>query len=310
LLTLAENRGHPPIARATALHLLSEYMSRLAPIALLKGAQDPDPLVRQVAAVGLQDIPESERITPLLPLLVDSILAVRIAAANALMTASPLIPDSARANYHAALAESRSAMDANAYFPGGRFNLGQYYEKQGVADSAVLAYSAALDLDNRFIPARINLAQLLDRMGRTEESKAHFRASIHFNPEYGDAYYFLGLLLAGQSQLDSAVVYLELASLKLPRNPRIHYNFGLVLQKLGRLEDAANALQRSLALTGEDPEYLYTLAWLYTISKQWNKAMEILPRLAVVAPQHPGLAGLLMEASRYPKKRPRSTLAR
>ncbi len=292
LSSLSENGAHPAIVRATALHLLSEYMNDLSHSALLNGIKDSEPLVRQAAATGLQESSESDRISTLVPLLSDSLLAVRIAAVNGLITASPMLPDSARRPYQSALMESRIALDANAFFPGGRFNLGQLHEKLGNKDSAVLAYSAALKMDNRFIPARINLALLLDRMGRAEEAESHFRACIHFNPEYADAYYFLGLILAGQNKLDSAAQYMKLAGHKLSRNSRIQYNLGLILQKLNRMDEAVTALQNAIAISGEDPEYLYTLAWLYTIIKKWNKAMEVLPRLASVAPQHPGLAGL------------------
>ncbi len=289
---LSENGGHSPIVRATALQLLSEYMNGLSHSALLNGIKDSEPLVRQAAATGLQASSESDRISALVPLLSDSLLAVRIAAVNGLITASPLLPGSARSLYQSALMESRIALEANAFFPGGRFNLGQLHEKLGNKDSAVLAYSAALKMDNRFIPARINLALLLDRMGRAEEAEGQFRTCIKLNPEYADAYYYLGLILAGQNKLDSAAQLLDKAGHKLPRNARIQYNLGLILQKLNRMDEAVTALQNAIAISGEDPEYLYTLAWLYTISKKWNKAMEVLPRLAAVAPQHPGLAGL------------------
>ncbi len=293
LADLSENNAYPAIVRATALQLLSKYMNDLSRSALLIGIKDIDPLVRQAAATGLQESSESDRISALVPLLSDSLLAVRIAAANSIITASPLLTDSARNAYQSAWMESRFALDANAFFPGGRFNLGQLQEKLGNKDSAVLAYSTALKMDNRFIPARINLALLLDRMGRTEEAKNNFRACIQFNPEYADAYYFLGLILAGQNKLDSAAQYMDLAGHKLSRNSRIQYNLGLILQKLGRVNEAVTALQNAISISGDDPEYLYTLAWLYTISEKWDKAMEVLPRLAAVAPQHPGLSGLL-----------------
>jgi predicted CXXCH cytochrome family protein len=297
LAALADNSEYPAIVRATAVSLLAGYMHELARTTLVKASQDTEPLVRQASALGLQDMPDSDRLSALVPLLKDRLLAVRIAAANSLAGLSPLIPDSNRASYRRALAESRMAMDANAYFPGGRFNLGQLFEKQGLNDSAVACYTVALELDNRFIPARINLAQLLARMGRTQEAENHFRECLKLNPDFADAYYFLGLLLAGKNNLDSAAVYLALAGGKLPTNPRISYNLALVMQKLNRLPEAIKAMLKAIKVAGEDPEYLYTLAWLYTLNGSWEAAQDGLARLAAVAPNHAGLPSLLREVS-------------
>ncbi len=298
LARLAENAGHPAIARASALHELTNYMGELARKSLLQGTRDPEPLVRQTAAAGLQNFPESERIAALAPLLGDSLRSVRVAAASALMTASPLLPDSARPDYAEALKEHRISLDANAYFPGGRFNLGQYHEKLGQPDSAVLAYTSALELDNRFTPARINLAHLQERLGRSAEAEHHFRESIRLLPEYPEAYYSLGLLLASKGRLDSAAIYLGQASQRMPGNARVHYNLGLVLQKLGANEGAVQALRNAVGVSGGEPDLLYALAWLHSTLGQWDEVEPLVYQLATQAPNYPGLAGLLGEMTR------------
>ena len=298
LSELALGPQYPAIARATGLSLLSAYMNDLARSTLLAGVRDSEPLVRQAAATGLQEYPQSDRITAVSPLLRDSLRAVRIAAANTLASIAPMIGDSMRIPYRSALLELREMLAANAYFPGGRFNLGQLYDKVGLADSAVGAYAAALRIDNRFIPARTNLAHLQNRLGNTGEAENQFRTSIRITPEYPEAYYELGLLLAGKGELDSAERYLRTASVKIPGNPRVDYNLGLVLQKMGKRKDAEAALLRALHSAGEDPEYLYTLAWFHSLNGEWEKVRPFLSRLAVVAPSHPGLEALSQALSK------------
>ncbi len=197
LTRLAENPQYPGIARASAVAALAEFMGRLAPSVLIGRARDPDPLVRWAAATGLEKLPGDERVSVLLPLLNDSLRAVRVAAAQALVEDAALLPDSSRAAYNRALGEYREALDANAYFPGGRFNIGLFQEKSGNADSAIAAYSAALALDNRFVPARINLAQLYARTGRIAEAASQFREALRLNPEYPETRLLLESLLSG-----------------------------------------------------------------------------------------------------------------
>jgi predicted CXXCH cytochrome family protein len=295
LKSLAEDNSHPAIARATAISLLVNYLNEATRNTILKGSKDPEPLIRHAAAVAIEDLAEVDRISGLSSLLQDSILAIRIAAAHALTSISPLLPDSIRSAYNNAAVEGRRFLAASAYFPSGRFNLGQLFEKKGINDSAVLEYQAALALDIRFIPARINLAQLLDRMGKKSEASYQFKESIRLNPEFGDAHYFLGLLLAAEGKLDSSAYHLEMAIQKSPTNSRIPYNLALVLQKLGQLPKAIKTIQAALAWIGEDPDYLYTLAWLQSLASQWQASGESLVRLGAVAPQYSGLSDLLQE---------------
>ncbi len=306
LAKLAEHPGHPAIARASALVLLSNYMGELTRSALLSGAKDAEPMVRQAAASGWQALPEPDRLNALTPLLRDSLRAVRIQAAEALVSSSARLPDSSRPDYLKALREYRISLDANAYFPGGRFNLGQYHERMGNPDSAVHAYSVALDLDNRFVQARNNLALLLDRLGRPEEAAHHFRESIRLVPDFTEAYYSLGLLLAAQGRNDSAAHYLEQAAQRIPGNARIHYNLGLILQKLGRAEGAEAALKQAVKVSGMNPDFLYALAWFYSTIGNWDDAWRTALLLGKKSPQYPGLHGLLREISQRRVQRPGS----
>lgn len=262
LAHLAGDTSSPAIARATALSLLSNWMNGLAAAAAASAIRDVDPLVRREAALTLEFAPPPQRLTLVLPLLKDTVRAVRVAAAQALAGLDPQIPDSLRAAHARAAAEYRESLEASAFFPGGRFNLARHHETAGRADSAVAEYLAALALDNRLIQARVNLAQLFDRLGRKAEAEAHLREALRLNPEYAESAYLLGLLLGGLGRSDSAAKFLGLAAKRMPDNPRVHYNRGLILHRLGRLAEAEASLVEALRLSPGDPDLANAVAWI------------------------------------------------
>ncbi len=289
---LAADTAFPAIVRATAVSLLSAYMGDIAKAAVARGAVDADPLVRWAAATGMESLPESERAGLAGPLLHDSLRAVRAAGAAALLPVSPLLADSLRPAFTAAVAEHREALAANAFFPGGRFNLGRYHEARGDADSAAREYRAALAIDDRFLPARMNLASLHARAGRPDSAAAAYRAALRRFPGYADAHYALGLYYGETGWGDSSAVHLAAAEAGMPGNPRVSYNLGLALEKLGRHAEAEQALRRCLAAGGDAPDYLYVFAWFLSKRARWDDATTYLKRLHIAAPDYPGAQAL------------------
>jgi predicted CXXCH cytochrome family protein len=291
LAALAGDTAWPEIARATAVSLLAGYMNGLARASLLAGMSDHDPLVRWAAATGSDWLPQSERVQALAPLLHDSLRAVRTAAAASLLDVAPLLADSLRLPFAAAFAEHREALEANAFFPTGRFNLGRFHEIRGRDDSAVVEYRAALGIDNRFLPARMNLAQLYARHGRADSAVVELGEALRFNPGYAEAHYSLGLLYGEAGPSDSAAFHLAAAEAAMPGNARVSYNLGLVFAKMDRLDAGEAALRRSLAAK-EAPECLYALAWLLSRVPKPAEAESLLRRLEALSPGYPGADGL------------------
>ncbi|MDB5105874.1 MAG: Tetratricopeptide 1 repeat-containing protein [Fibrobacteres bacterium] len=313
LAALAADTLWPAMARASAVAILAGYMDGLAGArtgaggtatnaamtrvttitTVTKGARDREPLMRLASAAASEELPRDVRLAVAGPLLRDPLRAVRAAAAGALITESPLLPDSLRPDYRRALAEHRAALDANAVFPGGRFDLGRYHEKRGSDDSAALEYRAALAIDKRFLPARMNLATLYARQGRPDSAAAQLREAIRLDTGNADAHYALGLAMAEQGRIDSAAVHLASACRARPGDPRFAYNLGLLLHRLNRPSEAEAALKRSIAMGGGDPAYLYTLAWFYAVRARWSEARAMAARAIAVSPGYPGLAELI-----------------
>ena len=292
LALLVADTVWPGIARATAVTLLSAYMNGLSRASVDQGSRDADPMVRWAAAAGVEYLPEAERAPVAAPLLHDPLRAVRAAAAASLLAVAPLLPDSDQAAFRPGLAEHRAALGANAFFPGGRFNLGRYQESRGSEDSAASEYRAALAVDDRFLPARMNLAQLHARAGRSDSAEAEYREALHRFPAYAEAHYSLALLFGEAGRLDSSAAHLAAAEPGMKGNPRVSYNLGLALDKLGRYADAEKALRRALAAGAGAPDYLYVLAWFLAKRARWAEAAEFLGRLRAADPAYPGAQGL------------------
>jgi tetratricopeptide (TPR) repeat protein len=293
LASLAGDTAWPAIARASAVSILAGYMGDMAAAVTAASATDREPLVRLASATASETLPEERRLKAAAPLLRDSLRAVRVAAAGALVTVSSLLPDSLRPAYDRALAEHRAALDANAVFPGGRLNLGLHHEKRGYGDSAASEYRAALAIDKRFLPARMNLATLHARQGRPDSAAAHFREAIRLDTASSEARFSLALLFAGQGRKDSAAVHMASAFRLQPGNARIAYNLGLLLHGLDRPAEAESALKRSVEAGRGDPAYLYTLAWFYAVRGRWSDARAAAARTHAADPRHPGLAELI-----------------
>jgi Flp pilus assembly protein TadD len=274
----------PAIVRATALELLLRQGPE-AVRALVAAINDPDPLVRQVAAGGLERLPPEPRLTAGAPLLEDPVRAVRIEAARVLagIPHDALEPDERHA-LDAGLREFRRAQLAQADMPSTHLNLGVVHVAQGRRARAERSYRTALHLDPGFLPARANLAHLYNQMGRNDESERVLREGIARTPEEGELYYSLGLLLAEENRLEEAASALGHASALLPGRPRVRLNRGLALQHLGHLDEAEAALGEALDLAPDDASIVHALAIFYAQQERWGESLPHARKLAALLP--------------------------
>lgn len=290
LARLIEDRTRPAIVRASAAELAAGYGAPLLD-SLQRGLGDADALVRMTALRGLENLPAEQRLARLAPLLDDPSLAVRDQAARALAELRGVaLEDDLRARLDARLADLERRLAATADLPGARLNLAVLHERLGRAADAEAGYRMALRQDARFAPARVNLAQLLAGQQRLGEAEPLLRAGLALDPQ-GDALadqaYALGLLLAQRGQDAEAADWLRRAADARPQRVRVHYNLGLLLGRQGRIDEAGAALQRGLALAGEDRDLLYALAHLNYRAGRHALALGYSERLLRLQPQEP-----------------------
>jgi Flp pilus assembly protein TadD len=239
LVAAATSRELGPIVRATALSLLSDYVTPSSLPAIETGSTDDDPLVRAAAARTLEALPVQERLRVGGALLSDPVRAVRIEAARALAGTPPtLLSATQREALERATTELVAAEMASGERPESHLNLAMLYARLGRVSDAEAALRTALRLDPRFVPAMINLADLYRDQRRDGEGETLLRQAIAMAPDSAEAMHSLGLLLVRQRRNDEAVSFLRQAASLAPQVPQYRFAYGLALKSIG---DAAGA---------------------------------------------------------------------
>jgi predicted CXXCH cytochrome family protein len=296
LAQVIADKSNPAIVRATG----AEQIARHGPVAithLSQAVQDESALVRAHAASGFIGLPPEERVRPLLPLMEDSVLAVRDQAARVLAEVpNEQIPEAQRDRLNAALADYERRLRANADLPVGRFDLAELLSRQGKADDAMSEYRQALKLDAYFSPARINLVALANSYGHTNEAEQLLREGLRLEKmpltDHGNLAYMLALLLVEKGREDEALVWMEKALVALPSSSRIRYNHGLLLARMQRHDEAISVLRDGLKLSPDDPDLLYALIYLHSTLGRREQAFEYIEKMRRVAPYDPRLQEL------------------
>jgi predicted CXXCH cytochrome family protein len=296
LAAAAADRNAAAFARASALTDLAPSLSPANVNLALAGLSDPDPMVRIGALDMLESVPANQ-IWPLAaPLLSDPTRGVRIRAASLLVgvpTANQ--PAADRERFERAAAEFIAAQRLNADRPESRSALGSFLAKRGRAIDAEAEYKAALHLSPQYLPAAVNLADLYRSLGRDSDSESVLRAAIAVAPQDAGLHYSLGLALVRLKRSDEALGELRKAAELDPGQARYAYVYAVALHSAGRGNEAIAALKENLVLHPNDRDTLLALISFSRESGDISSALEYAESLALVAPDAPGLGGLIQD---------------
>jgi len=285
LVSLAENPDAPNIARATALSELAPYLDADAYKAARAGLESPDPLLR-LAAIDLIATTDARARWPLLsPLLQDSVLAVRSAAANALADALPAnLSAEEKGVFQNALADFVATQKLNADRPEGHLSLGNLYARQGQADQAEAEYKSAVKLWPAFIPAYVNLADLYRARGEDDQAKRWLLEAQKRSPQNADVIHSLALLLVRQHRPQEAVQLLQRAAQLAPNNAHYAYVYGVGLYSSGKTAAGLEVLRKANEKFPANREILLALASMSADSGDLAAARHYAEQFESVAP--------------------------
>jgi predicted CXXCH cytochrome family protein len=246
LANVASDNTQPAIARASALDVLAQYLSRASVEAARTGLTDSDPLVRRASIAMLATMPAAQRLPLLAPLLDDPIRTVRMEAvytlADAIGTASP----AQRTAFDRAAAEYEVSQRYNADRPESRAALGNFFARQGRLDDAMTQLHSALKLDPAFIPAYVNLADLLRAQGRDAEAEQALRDGLRQVPDAAVLHHALGLTLIRLDRNAEALAELQRATQRAPADARFAYVYAVGLHSAGKTRAALAEIDRAL----------------------------------------------------------------
>ena len=296
LAALVIDSAKPAIARATALSLLSQYLSPVSIPAVQSALGDSDALVRLEAVRSLEPLSPQNRVRLAAALLTDPVRSVRIAAARLLAGTSPdLLQKGQKAALDGAIAELIASEMTSAERPENHMNLALLYVQMKRASDAETELQTALRLDPSFVPAMVNLADFYRAHNRDDEGQIWLEKAIAVSPNAAEPIHALGLLKIRQKQYQEALSLLAKAATLQPDNVRYSYVYAVALQSSGRIDQAITILQQAHERRPADREILTGLIAFERDKGNLPVAITYAQQLNKLAPDDPDAKMLLAE---------------
>jgi tetratricopeptide (TPR) repeat protein len=228
---------------------------------------------------------------------------VRIRAAS-LLAVVPTAnqPPADRERFEGAAAEFINAQRFNADRPEARATLGSFFAKRGRPAEAEVEYKAALRLSPQYAPAAANLADLYRGLGQEADSKNVLRAALVASPRDAGLHHALGLTLVRLKRVDQALDELRNAAELDTGQARYAYVYAVALHSTGHNGEAIRELKENLTRHPNDRDTLLALVSFSRESGDISSALEYAERLALIAPDAPGLGGLIQDLRRQAAK--------
>ena len=260
LAAVSQNADLPPIVRGTALALLSAYGRGVGSLALEKGLNDAEPLVRIGALRGAERWPPERRWRQARHLLRDELLAVRSEAAPLLAPALNGLPQQDRAALRKGIAEYLEVQAFNADRPEAHTNIGNLHVSVGEAGPAEAAFKTALELNPKWVPALVNLADHYRATGRDAEAGELLQRAANLAADAPEVLLARAFWLVRQKRSQEALPLFAEAYRLAPGNPRYAYAQALALHSIGQSEQALQLLDDALAERPDNAQLLEAAA--------------------------------------------------
>ena len=249
LLRFIVDLDYPAIARATALEYYPLAGAEDELNMLLNALKDSAALVRYHALNKLTVFPLEERLGVALEMARDSTRSVRIGSAELIVEQLlNQLPSEERAYSIRAREELEAMMRANADFPSGRLQRGDYYFRQNNIRQAVKEYETALKMDSLLTPVYSNLATAYNVLKENEKAIATLDKLIELEPGYARAYYLRGLLNYEMGSSEQAIDDLRVAVELDPFNFRAMLNLANLMLQTGDFLRAEAIIRRAIAI--------------------------------------------------------------
>jgi tetratricopeptide (TPR) repeat protein len=288
LTSLIMDSSKPAIARATALSLVTQYLSPASLPAVQASLADSDALVRIAAVRALEPLPEKERVQLAAPLLSDSIRSVRIEAAR-LLAGRPLelFQQAQKAALDSAVLERIESEMVSAERPESHMNLGLLYTQMSRMNDAEYELQTALRLDSGYVPAMVNLADLYRIQQKETDAQQLLEKAIVVAPNAAEPILALGLQKARLGRQHEALDLFAKAVELQPGTTRYAYVYGVALHSYGQVEKAITVLKRAHEGRPADRDVLIALITFQRDKGDIPSAVVYAEKLVQLSPDDP-----------------------
>lgn len=257
LFGAAQVAGDPsisPIIRASALRALRGNMTSPALLdAVATGLKDREAIIRFGAIQALESVAPEQAVPLALPLLTDSVRAVRIEAARVVAPADGQLPASQQTTFDRA---AKDLLDAERYQfdrEFGHLNSGNFYLARRQPEQAVEHFLAGLRDWPESVALRVNLADAYRLLGRDEEGVALLEAARSEQPEMPALRESLALAYVRVGRHQDAVPELRRLTELLADAPRPMALLALTLEHVGQTDEAERLKAQAKERFPDDP---------------------------------------------------------
>lgn len=263
------NDSVPEIIQATAIYYLGEEShSQQAEEIILKNISHRDAQVRYQAVRALYNFPLQDILPAVKTRLTDPVRAVRVAAADVILTQLGISDAKMIPEFEKARIELENFLLHQSDFAQGSAALGDYYVKMENTSQALHFYENALKKDPQLNYVRINLASLYSWSHQEQKALEILKEALLKEPNNEDITYRLGLLCYQMKLFDKAENYLQKTVDLKSLNPRVYYNYSLLLNERGKREKAVKILQKGLKISPDDADLKTVRNFLETSLKR------------------------------------------
>ncbi|HRP18581.1 MAG TPA: tetratricopeptide repeat protein, partial [Ginsengibacter sp.] len=288
VIKLVSDTANAEIVKAAGLYYLRNIVDPQSAGLLTKELGNSSAQIRYQALRSLSNFPPETWINQVLPLMSDKVRAVRIAAADLLLTVpSSRIPSAFQSAFASAKNELQQYILYQTDFAMGNIMAGDYYLRQNDFRSSQFFYERALKKDDQLNEARLNLSVVYSSLGKNKEALEVLQQALKVQPKNDRIYFNLALLYNELNEKGKAESSLDEAAKLNSQNPRVYYNYGLMLQQRGMMEAATRQLQKAVELAPEDGDLNYALCWIYFQTGKMEKAKEVARKLRRINPGNP-----------------------
>jgi tetratricopeptide (TPR) repeat protein len=280
LTRLINTKTTPDIIKATAAFYLGSIPTPTSLNTLLACLNHKDAQVRYRALRSLSNFPPNDWIANAAPLVSDKVRAVRIAAADLLITLpKEQIPGQYVSAFDTAHIELVSFLRYQTDFSVGNIMLADYYLKIQDYANAESFYLKGLKKDSQINYALLNLSSLYNTVGKNDASLKMLQRALKNDATNERIYYNMALLYNEMNDKPAAEKSFAKAVELKSENPRVYYNYGLMLNANKKFKEAEAILQKGIAINPTTPDLYYALTFVYIQTGNKAKAQQTASQL-------------------------------